>query len=90
VRNAFEHAGATRVDVGVSYEDEHLWLVIADDGSGMDERALATSLKERHFGLLGMRERAERLRATVRMDTAPGEGTEIHVRVPGREAYSRR
>jgi signal transduction histidine kinase/ligand-binding sensor domain-containing protein len=90
VRNAFEHAGATRVDVGVSYEDEHLWLVIADDGSGMDERALATSLKERHFGLLGMRERAERLRATVRMDTAPGEGTEIHVCVPGREAYSRR
>ena len=89
MRNAFEHSGGTRVEVSLAWEDRNLWLVIADNGCGMDECTLARALAHGHFGFVGMRERVARLRGTVRVDTAPGEGTEIHVRVPARIAYKR-
>lgn len=85
--NAFAHAQATRVEVSIAYGADGVWLVVSDDGRGFDPEAIAQAVKGGRFGLRGMRERAATQRGTVRIESAPGEGTEIHVFVPRRAAY---
>lgn len=85
--NAFRHAQGSRVDVTVSYETNDLWLVVTDDGLGFDPNAVERASTTGHFGLRGIRERVASLRGSIRIETAPGEGTEIHVRIPRRTAY---
>jgi len=89
MRNAFVHSGGTRVSVDIAYEDDALWFAITDDGRGIDEQALAAAPQKGHFGMVGLRERAQALNGIVRIDSTPGEGTELHVRIPGRTAYSK-
>jgi signal transduction histidine kinase len=56
-------------------------LTIRDDGCGFDvSQALPTAAG--HFGLLGMRERAEKISAALQIQSAPGQGTTICVTVP--------
>lgn len=62
-------------------------MKIADNGVGMEDVVL-TSGKEGHWGLLGMRERAERIKATLSITSHPGNGTIIDVRIPARFAYT--
>lgn len=85
--NAFRHARGSRVDVTVSYETKQLWLVVTDDGLGFDPDAVERASTTGHFGLRGIRERVASLRGSIRIETAQGEGTEIHVRIPRRTAY---
>jgi signal transduction histidine kinase len=54
---------------------------VADDGEGF-EHADAFSEIGGHFGILGMRERAERLGGELQLHSEPGEGTEVEVTVP--------
>ena len=89
MRNAFMHSGGTRVSVDISYEDDALWFVISDNGRGIDEQALAMAPQKGHFGMVGLRERVGALNGMVRIDSTPGEGTELHVRVPRRVAYGK-
>ena len=85
--NAFVHAHGTRVEVSIAYEKNGLWLVVADDGQGFDADALNQAAGTGHVGLRGMRERALTLSGTLRIESAPGEGTEIHVFVPRRRVF---
>lgn len=85
--NAFTHAQATRVEVSIAYGADGVWLVVSDDGRGFDPEATERAVSGVRFGLRGMRERAATQRGTVRIESAPGEGTEIHVFVPRRAAY---
>lgn len=89
MRNAFAHSGGSRVRVDIAYEADALWVVIADDGKGIDDDALAKAPQQGHYGMVGLRERASRLHGAVRVDSAPGEGTELHVRIPARVAYGK-
>jgi signal transduction histidine kinase len=83
--NALRHAGDARVsvslEVAVSLEvGEAARLVVTDDGGGFD---LAATLRTtRRLGLTSMRERAEALGGTLRIDTAPGAGTAVTCEVP--------
>jgi signal transduction histidine kinase/ligand-binding sensor domain-containing protein len=88
VRNAFAHARGSCVSVSIVYETEAFWIIVVDDGQGMDPYALATAPLQGHFGMVGLRERVERLKGTIRVDSSAGEGTEIHVSVPARTAYA--
>jgi signal transduction histidine kinase len=54
---------------------------VADDGQGFEQSA-AFSEADGHFGILGMRERAERLGGALQLHSQPGEGTEVEVTVP--------
>ena len=81
VNNAVRHADATRVLVNLSFAPERVQLSVRDDGRGFDYEAQAQN-GGRHFGLLGMRERAEQLGGTLRVHSAPGGGTEVVVDVP--------
>jgi signal transduction histidine kinase/streptogramin lyase len=81
VSNVLKHAGATRIWIKLHLEARKLYLRIKDDGRGFDQNGVFSTLGG-HFGLIGMRERAERLGGELRLASHPGEGTEVEVSVP--------
>jgi signal transduction histidine kinase/ligand-binding sensor domain-containing protein len=87
LRNAFRHSGARRVESEVSYDDAALEVRIRDDGQGIDPGVLNRGGAPGHFGLLGMRERATRIRAELSISGKAGAGTEVGLRVPAKVAY---
>lgn len=86
--NALRHANATTIDVELFYERKHLRICIRDDGRGM-ESSMAAEGRDGHFGLLGMRERAKRIRGRLTVWSRVGAGTEVSLIVPARMAYDR-
>ena len=88
ISNAFQHARAGNIDVVIAYARSELALRVQDDGIGIDASLLAGSGKEGHFGLTGMRERAEKIRAEIRFESRRGAGTEVRLTVPARVAYA--
>jgi signal transduction histidine kinase len=81
IRNSFMHSRGTRLDVRLKYAQD-LSLSVKDDGTGIDPTILANG-KHGHFGLQGMRERAERIGGKLILTSSPKHGTEIKVVVPG-------
>src|SRR5215831_10297580 len=81
VTNVLKHAQASRIWVKLHLEAKRLFLRITDDGRGFDQANAFTS-RGGHFGLLGMRERAERLGGQLKLESHPGEGTEVEITVP--------
>lgn len=84
--NVLKHAQARRVRVEVSDLEDHLTIEVADDGRGAAPEALR---KERSFGLLGLRERAQAVGGWLDVVTAPGEGMTLILSVPLSEAARR-
>jgi signal transduction histidine kinase len=84
--NAVKHADAAHIEVRISYSWRGLRLTISDDGKGIDPTALAQKA-DKHFGLVGMRERALRLRGSLTLQNRPSGGAEVSVMVPGPIAY---
>ena len=84
--NAFRHARAKRIEATLRYSSNQLRLMVRDDGCGIDQGVLRAG-REGHWGLSGMRERAERIGARLHVFSSPGAGTEVELSVPGRVAY---
>ncbi|MEO3811293.1 ATP-binding protein [Sphaerisporangium sp. B11E5] len=77
--NAVKHSGAETVELRVTAVDGQVEVVVRDHGRGFDPRRA----RERHgLGLRLMRERVTELGGTMEVDSAPGEGTTVRVRVP--------
>jgi len=75
------HAHAARIAVLLGYGADSVALEVRDDGCGFDpERVLAGG--RGHFGLRGLRGRAEKIGGTLRIDSRPGAGTAIKIVVP--------
>jgi signal transduction histidine kinase len=85
--NAARHAGASLVEVVLSFEPDRLSLEVRDDGAGFD--AEATSVAPASVGLIGMRERAQIVGGVLVVRSRPGEGTQISVTVPLEEGDAR-
>ena len=85
--NAYWHAEAHRVEVEVRYADHMLRLRVRDDGKGIDPGVLKEGGIAGHWGLRGIRERAERIGATLEYWSEPGAGTEVQLTVPAAVAY---
>ena len=85
IRNACTHSGAGKLEVELTYAHD-LTLRVSDDGVGI-EAAVIEQGKEGHFGLRGMKERAERIGAKFTLDSSPNSGTVITLVVPGRIAF---
>jgi signal transduction histidine kinase/ligand-binding sensor domain-containing protein len=81
VTNTVKHAHAREVWIRLNMDNGKLRMRVADDGEGF-EQTDAFSDVGGHFGLLGMRERAERLGGDLQLRSEPGEGTEVEVTVP--------
>jgi signal transduction histidine kinase len=79
--NAVKHAHARSVDVELTYLPDSFALRIRDDGDGFDPQLLSPS-GNGHYGLIGMRERAERIGGHFNLESKPGAGTELRVDVP--------
>jgi signal transduction histidine kinase len=86
VRNAFRHAHARNIEAEIKYSGSLLQLRIRDDGNGIDPRVVAEG-RAGHFGVPGMRERANRIGGKLDVWTATGAGTEIELSIPGSIAY---
>jgi signal transduction histidine kinase len=88
--NAFRHAHAGHIEVVIEQATDGVRVRFIDDGRGIEPDVLARGGRHGHWGLAGMRERAERLGATLDVASRPGEGTCIDVRVPAALAYRTR
>jgi two-component sensor histidine kinase len=88
LRNAFQHAQASHVEVEISYRDSELRLSLRDDGLGIEPSVLSSGARSGHWGLIGMRERAARLGAHLDFWSKPGAGTEIELTLAGETAYA--
>lgn len=77
--NVARHAKATRASVRGHVDDGHLVLEVVDDGIGIDPRQLTSPAS---LGLLGMRERARSIGATLHVGRAGGCGTAVRLHVP--------
>jgi signal transduction histidine kinase len=84
--NAMRHARAGQVEVELSYSARELRVQVRDDGCGIDPHILTTG-REGHWGLSGMRERADQIGARLRVYSRVGAGTDIDLRVPGHIAF---
>jgi len=84
--NAFRHSRPKNINLHVEYGPSQLRILVHDDGCGM-EAQVAESGRDGHFGLSGMRERAERIGALLKVLSRPGNGTEVDLRVPGEIAF---
>lgn len=86
IRNALRHARASAIEVELSYGSRCFLLHVRDDGVGIADDDAGHG----HWGLQGMRERAQRLGAELQLWTRPGLGTEVALAVPARRLYHRR
>jgi signal transduction histidine kinase len=83
LQNVVKHAHATQVDMSLSLANTHLILRIADNGSGFVVPSHPNYLaQEGHFGLLGMKERAQLHSGSLQIESQTGLGTTVSVRLP--------
>jgi signal transduction histidine kinase/ligand-binding sensor domain-containing protein len=85
--NIARHAKARSVEINLSFGAKQLGLRIRDDGVGIPDEILARGQAEGHYGLPGMRERAEELGGSLSIDSTPGAGTDVSFTIPARLAY---
>lgn len=85
--NARRHAQARHITLTVTFSAEATQIVVEDDGRGFLWPPPAGSLSEKgHFGLIGMAERVQRFGGTLRVQTAPAQGTRIEILIPTERA----
>ncbi|HSS20470.1 MAG TPA: two-component regulator propeller domain-containing protein [Pyrinomonadaceae bacterium] len=81
INNAVKHADAHQISVNLIFAARRVQLSVRDDGRGFDNR-LAPNGKAGHFGLIGMRERAEQLGGTLSVQSSADGGTAVVADVP--------
>jgi signal transduction histidine kinase len=85
--NAFRHASASQVEAELIYDRTQFNLRIRDNGTGIDEQTVSGG-RLGHWGLQGMRERANLTGGKLSIWTRPGAGTEVELLIPGKLAYA--
>ena len=79
VNNAVRHAQASRIHVGLNFDTRSVQLSVSDNGRGFDPNEQAA---DGHFGLIGMRERADEIGGVLTIQSADQRGTKITIDVP--------
>jgi signal transduction histidine kinase len=82
IANAIRHADPTHLGIALFFDENRVTLSVTDDGTGFVESGDLLG-----FGLRGMRKRAAAVSATFEISSAPGNGTQISVVVPGQSAF---
>ena len=90
LRNAFRHAQARGIEVEIRYESRHLRVHVRDDGKGIDPEILKAGGRTGHWGLPGMRERANQFGGKLEFWSEAGAGTDAALTVPAAAAYANR
>src|ERR1700740_3690388 len=89
LRNAFQHAQASRIEAEIRYDDREFRLRIRDDGKGVESRVLQAGGTAGHWGLRGVRERAQQIGARLDFWSEAGAGTEAQLTVAGAVGYEK-
>jgi signal transduction histidine kinase/ligand-binding sensor domain-containing protein len=84
--NAFRHSQAKSIEIELVYASSQLRVLVRDNGCGIDSHMLQSG-REGHWGLPGMRERAERIGAKLHVWSRPAAGTEVELSVPSQVAF---
>jgi signal transduction histidine kinase/ligand-binding sensor domain-containing protein len=84
--NAFRHSKATVIEVGIEYAPKYFRILVRDNGCGIDPQILRSG-REGHWGLKGMRERAEKIGARLKVWSRAAAGTEVELAIPNRIAF---
>jgi signal transduction histidine kinase/ligand-binding sensor domain-containing protein len=79
--NAVRHSGATRIALDLRYHPNELTLTVCDNGIGFQATDPTLAAKG-HFGLQGMRERADQIGGTLNVESSPKSGTAVALSVP--------
>ncbi len=79
--NAVRHSGADRIEVRLGVLDGHFLADVEDDGHGFDRTSVEAG-DDGGLGLIGMEERAAIIGGELELDTGPGEGTRVRLKVP--------
>ncbi|MET0616571.1 MAG: triple tyrosine motif-containing protein [Luteibacter sp.] len=87
--NAVQHSHARLIAVSLQFSRSALQVIVYDNGLGFLESSVV-SIEGKHFGVVGMRERAARIGARFDLRSAPQRGTEVRLTVPARFAYLHR
>jgi signal transduction histidine kinase len=84
--NAFRHSHAKSIEIELEYAASRLRVLVRDNGCGIDPPMLQSG-RDGHWGLSGMRERADRVGAKLHVWSRPAAGTEVELSVPSHVAY---
>ncbi|MCG8401590.1 MAG: sensor histidine kinase [Firmicutes bacterium] len=79
--NIQKHAQASHVTMSLKFYEKEASLYIADNGQGFDTGMLGKN--ETHYGLKGVQERLELIQGSIKLESAPGQGTKLLITVPG-------
>lgn len=82
INNAFTHGRATRIDVELSFSKGSFVMVVRDNGCGIPPAILQDGRREGHWGLVGMRERADRAGGRLKISSPCDVGTVVELKVP--------
>ena len=89
MRNAFRHAEARQIEVEIHYDERQLRVRVRDDGKGIDPKFLGEQERTGHWGLNGMRERAQAVGGNLTVWSEIDSGSEIEVTIPASIAYAK-
>jgi len=84
---ALAHSEGSHVEVELAFDSRQFRLRVRDDGRGIDPEIIELGGRPGHWGLQGMRERAQKIGAQLKLWSGPETGTEIELTVPGATAY---
>jgi ligand-binding sensor domain-containing protein/signal transduction histidine kinase len=85
--NALAHSECLHIEVEIIYGPRQFRLRVRDDGRGIDSRILEEGGRTDHWGLKGMRERAQKIGAQLELWSHSETGTEVELIVPAATAY---
>jgi len=81
LNNVAKHAHASRVVITVKSTKEAVSVTVKDNGQGFDPDEIKKPTTEPHWGLLSMQQRATSIGAALGIDSTPGKGTQVYVKV---------
>lgn len=84
--NAFRHSQANKIQIELEYSAKQLRILVRDDGIGIDPEVLQSG-RDGHWGLAGMRERAESIGARLKVFSRANAGTEVELTIPSQVAF---
>jgi signal transduction histidine kinase/ligand-binding sensor domain-containing protein len=90
ISNAFRHSKASEIAARVMCGPKSVILTVSDNGRGFDPVAQEIDRRAGHWGLRGMKERADVIGARFECNSSPNQGTQVVVTVPAHRAYTKR